>query len=38
MKNRFKVTVLGASGRMGSQIIRKVTQEIPDKKIIKSRA
>ena len=26
MKNRFKVTVLGASGRMGSQIIRKVTE------------
>ena len=26
MKNRFKVTVLGASGRMGSQIIRRVTE------------
>ena len=26
MKNRYKVTVLGASGRMGSQIIRKVTE------------
>ena len=26
MENRFKVTVLGASGRMGSQIIRKVTE------------
>ena len=26
MKNRFKVSVLGASGRMGSQIIRKITQ------------
>ena len=26
MKNGYKVTVLGASGRMGSQIIRKVTE------------
>ena len=26
MKNRFKVSVLGASGRMGSQIIRKITE------------
>ena len=26
MKNRFKVTVLGASGRMGSQIIRRITE------------
>ena len=26
MKNRYRVTVLGASGRMGSQIIRKVTE------------
>ena len=26
MKNRYTVTVLGASGRMGSQIIRKVTE------------
>ena len=26
MKNRFKVSVLGASGRMGSQIIRRVTE------------
>ena len=26
MKNRFKVSVLGASGRMGSQIIRKIDE------------
>ena len=26
MKNRFKVSVLGASGRMGSKIIKKITE------------